>query len=176
MEFQGKYKKDGFDFGKARERILNHCKFHVGERFVLSDLLPEESRKQRNFFEGAVIPMWVYLDGKDYKDSATCKDYHEVAKLEFNPKTVIVRGKARVIGGSTKGKLQREEIVDKVIDMLEEQYGIDRVLVLNPADYKHWRDTLRSFKDVPFNYIEYLISMKKLSTVFDRHQPINSLK
>lgn len=164
MEFQGQYKKDGFDFGKTRDRVLNHCAHNVGQRFVLSDLLPE-SRQQRKFFEGAVIPMWVYLDGKDYKDSSICRDYHEIAKLEFNPKVVITHGKARTIGGSTKGKLQKNEICDKVIDMLEKEYGIDRTVVLVPADYKHWRDTLRSFKDVPFEYIDYLISLKKLSTV-----------
>lgn len=161
MEFQGKYKIDGFDFGKRRDSVLNHCKHNVGQRFILSDL-EIESTLQRKFFEGAVIPMWVYLDGKDFRDSGICKEYHEVAKLEFNPKTVIVNGKPRIIGGSTKGKLQREEIVERVIDMLEEQYGIDRVLVLNPMEYKHWRDKLRSFKDVPFHYIDYLRSLSRL--------------
>ena len=171
MEFQGKYKKDGFDFGKGRDRVLNHCKHNAGKRFMLSDLLPE-SRQQRKFFEGAVIPMWVFLNGKDHKDSVVCRDYHELAKVEFNPKTVISEGKAKIIGGSTKGKLQSDEICNKVIDYLEEQYGIDRTKVLNPKDYKHWRDTLRSFKDVPFDYIDYLVSVKKLSTPFDRHQPL----
>lgn len=163
MEFQGQFKKDGFDFGKARERVLLHCKHNAGKRFILSDLLPE-SQHQRKFFEGAVIRMWVYLDGKDWKDNAICKEYHEFAKLEFNPKKVVINKKLVTIGGSTKGKLQREEICDKVIDYLEENYGIDRALVLNPKEYKEWRDKLRSFSDVPFDYIDYLISTKKLST------------
>ena len=57
--FQGKYKTDGFDFGDNREMVLRHCKFNAGKRFILMDLQPE-SKDQRGFFEGAVIPMFFF--------------------------------------------------------------------------------------------------------------------
>lgn len=132
MDFKGEYKKEGFNFGDNRDRVLKHCTHNVGKRFILSDLLPE-SRKQRRFFEGAVIPLWIYLDGHDYKDSNIQKQYHDHAKLEFNPEFLLISGKPTKVGASTKGKLGGDSgVIDKVIDFLEEQYGVDRTKCLNP--------------------------------------------
>lgn len=161
MEFQGKFKVDGFDFGKTRDRVLDHCKHSAGQRFILSDLLPESS-KQRKFFEGAVIPLWVYLDGQDYKSSKLQSQYHEYVKLEFNPEFVKIAGKSHKVGGTTKGKLNGDDgVIDRVIDFLEEQYGIDRTKVLNPKDYKNFKDKI--FMNGKFeDYIDYLRQLKKL--------------
>lgn len=164
MEFQGKYKLEGFDFGDNRDRILKHCTHNVGKRFILADLLPE-SRKQRKFFEGAVITLWIYLDGNDYKNTDLQRQYHEYAKLEFNPEVVIISGQQRKVGGSSKGKLGGNDgVVNKVIDFLEEQYGIDRTKCLSPKDYKHFKDKI--FMNGNYDtYIDYMIDLKKVPII-----------
>lgn len=162
-KFFGKFKKDGFDFGVGRDRILHHCKFNIGRRFVLEDIIPE-SKKQRGFFEGGVLGLWAFLDGNDPKDSITLNQYHEYAKEEFNPEYKIIDGKSRKVGASTKGKLNGENgIVNKVIDHLEEQYGIDRTQCLMPKQFKHWRDAIFP-NGGPDNYPEYLFELKKIPT------------
>lgn len=160
--FQGKFKRDGFDFGDTRERILHYAKYHTGERFILTPIIPE-SREQRGFFEGAVIPMWVYLDGYDHRDSVKQLQYHEYAKEEFNPEMIIISGRQVKKGASTKGKLNGENgVINKVIDFLEEQYGIDRIEVLDPKKYKHWKDAIFPYEGAD-NYIDYLVETKKLT-------------
>jgi hypothetical protein len=162
-KFQGKWKEGGMDFGDNRDKILHHAKFHKGERFIVEDLIPE-SRKQRRFYEGAVLPMWAFLDGNDHKDSNTVEQYHKYSNEEFNPEFKLIDGKSRNVGASSKGKLSGENgIINKVIDHLEEHYGINREEVLLPAQYKNWKDTIYPYGG-PDNYIDYLVSIGKLST------------
>lgn len=159
--FTGLYTADGMDFGDGRARILHHAKHNIGKRFVLEDL-EADSKNARGFFEGAVIPLWVYLDGHDHQDSVKQKQYHDEAKKEFCPEVLIIAGKQTIQGGSTKGKLNGEHgVTNKVIDFLEEQYGIDRTQVLMPKEYKKWRDSIRPFEG-PEDYISYLRLIKKL--------------
>lgn len=162
MQFQGKYKKGGFDFGNNRERILKHCDFNVGKRFILSDFLPE-SAKQRRFYHGAVITLWVYLDGKDYKDSDILDSYHELAKIEFNAEIVITNGKKVRIGKSSKGKLN-DGFVEKVIDNLEENYGIERSKCLDPKLYKDFMEKIYMNGDYD-TFIDYLIDLKLVPVI-----------
>lgn len=159
MEFQGTYKSDGFNFGDNREKVLKHCKFNVGRRFILSDFLPE-SRHQRKFFHGAVIALWVYLDGHDYKDAVLLNQYFEHAKREFNPVMVVINNKPTVVGGSTKGKLN-EGIIEKTIDYLVENYAVNRIEVLDPKKYEDWRDRV-SINRSEIDYIDYLSAIGKL--------------
>ena len=164
MEFQGRYKKDGFDFDKNRDRILRHAEFNIGKRFILSDFIPE-SKKQRGFFEGAIIPLWVYLDGYDHKDSIKLKQYHDYAKQEFNPEFMLINGKSVKMGASTKGKLNGDDgIIEKTIDNLESNYGISRIEVLDPKKYKHWKDKVFPYGG-PDDYIDYLVETVKLKVV-----------
>lgn len=160
-KFYGKYTKDGFDFGEIKPKVIHHAKHNIGKRFILEDLEPE-SKKQRGFFEGAVIPMWVYLDGNDHRSSIRQKQYHELAKEEFNPEIIIYLGKQKKVAGSTKGKLNGENgMINKVIDFLEEQYAIKREEVLLPSKYKHWKDTIYPYKCAD-NYVDYLVETKQL--------------
>lgn len=164
-KFIAKATKDGgFDLGSDynRARLKAHLKKNAGKKFRIEDL-EVESLDQRGYFEGAVIRLWVYLDGNDHKDSVRVKQYHDFAKEEFNPEYVKIAGKMRKRGASTKGKLKGEHgIIEKVIMFLEEQYGIDRMEVLDPKKYKDWRDTIFPFGG-PDNYIDYLVSIKKLT-------------
>lgn len=127
---------------------------HPQIRYVLTPLMAE-SRNQRAFIHGAILPLWCYLDHNDYKDAAVLEHYYEIAKVEFNPQIFTTRFKAYKIGGSTKGKLN-EGFIEKIIDFLEEQYGIDRSKVLSPDLYKEYRDVLRPFENVPDNFIDYM--------------------
>lgn len=127
-------------------------------RLTLSPFTPESS-SQRGFYHGAVIALWVHLDGNDYRNASILADYHEVAKLEFSPAIVIVHGHAKKIGKSTKGNLNAH--IEKCIDFLIEQYGINPMEVLNPDDYKLWKDTIYPYGG-PDNFISYLISIGKL--------------
>lgn len=158
MQFHGQYKADGFDFGDGRERLLKHCKFNVGKRFILSDFLPE-SNKQRRFFEGAVIPMITYYqEGMDHRNSDDCRRVHEWVKMEFCPEIVVIKGKTVKVPGSTKGKLQ-EFLVEKVLDWMSENgYKVE---LLVPDDYKHWKDIIYSSGGAD-NYIDYLREIGKI--------------
>lgn len=160
MQFQGTYKEEGgFNFGQSRERVLNHCKHNAGKRFTLSDHMPE-SYSQRKFYHGAVLPLWIYLDGKDYKDSNLRDSYHELAKIEFNAEMVVTKGRTVKIGKSTKHKLN-EGFLEKVIENLEDQYGVKREECLDPKDYKHFKDKI--FMESEFDdYIDYLKSLNRI--------------
>ena len=163
-KFEGKFKSNGFDFGENRDAVLKHAGFNVGKRFILMDLEPE-SKDQRGFYEGAVIPLWIYLDGYDFRDSVKQKQYHDYANEEFNPEILTISGKNVKKGASSKGKLSGENgVINKVIDFLEEQYGIDRVECLDPAKYKDWRDRIKMNGEYDW-YIEYLVSIQKLKKV-----------
>lgn len=162
MIFQGIFKKDGFDFGKERERVLKHCAFNVGGRFTLEDFLPE-SRKQRKFYHGAVLTLWAYLDMKDYKDPAVLDSYHELAKYEFNPEIIVTKGKSVKVGKSTRGELNHG-FLEKVVDNLVDNYGVDRIKCLNPKDYKYFKDKV--FMEGKYDtYIDYLIDLKRVPVI-----------
>lgn len=129
-------------------------------RYIVERITPE-SREQRGFFEGAVVKLFAYFHEKlDYHDWRDCVIAREWLAIEFNGELVTFAGKTNKVAKSTKGILNKGYI-DRIIDMIEEQNGIDRMVVLNPADYKNWRDTI--FPDGgPDNYIDYLIEVGKL--------------
>src|ERR1700709_239769 len=85
--------------------FLNFVKENPGVPWKLTPMLPE-SGKQRRFYHAAVLPLWAYLDGKDYRDSQVLADLHEVAKVEFNGAIIVVNGETRRVGRSTKGALR----------------------------------------------------------------------
>lgn len=158
----GIFKNGKLSFGDA-ERTKKAVWFftkHTGERFWLDLMLPKESRQQRKFYHGAVIKLWIYLDGKDYKDSELQDKYHEWAKQEFNGESFTISGKTKIIGGSTKGKLNKGYI-DRIIDFLEEQYGIDRFMVLDPKQYKYFNDVVYMNGEHE-DYIDYLKALGRL--------------
>lgn len=146
-----------------RARFADFMKKNPGMRLRIEPQLPE-SKGQRRFFEGAVIPLFAYLDGHDYKDHNVLHYLREnYIKPEFNGDMVVVNGKPIKVGKGTKGKLK--ELVERVIDWLEEQYGIDRNVSLNTKDYEHYRDVIYPFSTYE-SYIDYLLEMKKLPAVY----------
>ncbi len=150
-----KAREDGrmeFPNDSVRISFTDDMKANPGVRYEVKRLMPE-SRHQRSFYEGAVICLWMWLDGKDHHDSRLHKKYHELANEEFNGEVEFIADKPVRVGKSSSGKLH--EIVDKVIDFLEEQYGIKRQDCLDPEDYKKFIDEI--FMDGKYeDYIEYL--------------------
>ncbi len=109
-------------------------------------------------YHGAYLPLWAFLDGKDYKDSAVLEVLHEVAKLEFNPTVVVVNGKEKKIGKSTKGKLNKG-FMERILDYLIENYAIDPAEVLNPDHYKDFKDRIYPYTTKYDTYIDYLLDL-----------------
>jgi hypothetical protein len=154
----------------TKKHFKDFLKKNDGMRLEITPLLPE-SKKQRAFFEGAVVPLACYLsDNLDHRKWEDCKKMRESLKIEFNGELVPLMDKVVKIAKTTKGKLNLG-FIDDVIDWLEENYGIDRIELLNPDDYKYWRDVIFPHGDdenTPDNYIDYLIQKGKLKKVEDR--------
>ena len=138
-----------------REKFAKFVKNHEGKRLFITPTF-KESDNQRGFFEGAVVPLVAYLNDKDYTSSDECRNIREWLKIEFNGGFTVINGKSHKIGKSTRGKLN-EGFLERVIDWLEENYGIDRTQVLNTKEYKTWKDEIYPFGG-PDTYIDYLVS------------------
>lgn len=137
-----------------REKFANFVKNHEGKRLFLTPTF-KESDNQRGFFEGAVVKLVTYFqEGMDYRNSEDCRNVREWLKIEFNGEFAVINGISHKVGKSTKGKLN-EGFIEAIIDWLEENYGIDRTKVLNPKEYKVWKDEVYPYGG-PDNYIDYL--------------------
>lgn len=127
---------------------------------TIEPTLPE-SRNQRAFYHAAVLVLWAYLDGKNYRDSLVLEQMHEIAKREFNGEVMVVNGTPHKVSKSTKGLLNKGYL-ERVIDYLVESYGIDQGAVLNPEIYKKFRDEVYPFTSKYDTFIDYLRDMKLL--------------
>ncbi len=155
MKWQVKAREDGgFEFPTdlARDTCKADIKSHVGRRYEIKRLFVE-SKAQRGFYEGAVITLWIYLDGKDHHNSKLHKQYHEFANLEFGGEILVSHGKSHLVESTSKEKLN--DRIEQVIEMLESEYGIDRSKVLDPVDYKYFRDKVYMTGEY-FDYTDYL--------------------
>lgn len=160
MTFWAESKNGKFSMGSEEnaKRFLDFLKKNNGIRFKIDPLTPE-SRKQRSFFEGAVVPLIVYYqEGWDYKDSDDCKKMRGWLKNEFWAEFRIIGGKSVKVAKSTKGELNKG-FLEAVIDWMNDQ-GYQTELLM-PADYKHWKNKVFPFGG-PDNYIDYLLEIKKL--------------
>jgi hypothetical protein len=139
-----------------REKFVKFVKFHEGKRVFITPTF-KESDKQRGFYEGAVVPMVTFFqEGMDYRNSEDNRNIRETLKIEFNGAFVQFNGKSHKIGKSTQGKLN-DGFIEAIIDWLEENYGIDRTVVLNTK----WRDEVYPFGG-PDDYITYLKELNLL--------------
>lgn len=124
-----------------------------------------ESPKQRRYLHGCLLPLWAYMDGNDYIDSETLERYFEDFKLEHFPETLKIHGKVKLFGKSSRGAKALNKVVEKLTDMLVEEYGLSYTSpVLITDNYKQWRDELASFSTESF--IEYAERMKWI----DKHK------
>jgi hypothetical protein len=162
MKIIGQVKNGKLEIGDYNRRLLNDFlkdKKNQGRKIAIQDRAPE-SRQQRAYYHGAVLSLWAYLNGMDYRDGDVMGFLHEHAKKEFNGEIVTIDGKQVLRGKSTVGLLSENDqansgYIDRVVSYLEENYGIDRNKLLNPEHYKQWRDEIYSFGEHD-SYIEYL--------------------
>lgn len=162
FDFLATIKDGGFNLGSEynRAQFINWTRANIGARVGISLLLPESS-KQRGFFEGAICPMVAFFqEGMNHRNYEDIKTVREMLKIEFNGVYVNIKNKSTKIGGSTKGELN-QGFLDRVVDWMEEQYGINRAEVLNPNEYKKWRNEVFPYGG-PDDFIDYLVSIGKL--------------
>lgn len=161
MNFVGSFVSTGLSFGSAYNtaRLRKYAKENIGQSFELRPRVPE-SRKQRGFYEGAVIGLWIYLDGNDYRDSRIHKHYHHEANKEFNGEIIIRGGKTEKIGKSSKGILNGGH-VERVMAYLDENYGVDTATLCDPEKYKYFRDVIYATGEYD-TYLDYLKSLNIL--------------
>lgn len=145
---------------RNREGFKKDLVENDGARYTIERITPE-SIIQRGFYHGAVLRLWAYLNEYNYKSHEIIDFLHEEAKREFNGELIVRDGKKRRIGKSTKGKLNKG-FIDKVIDYLEEEYAIKREEVLNPEDYKYWKNEIFPQGQGPDDFIDYLLETGKL--------------
>jgi hypothetical protein len=148
----------GTDYNRAR--FVEKAKKVGNPARIRIEFLSPESQGQRKFYHGAVLTLWAFLNGWDYKDSDVLDFLHNEAKNEFNGEIVILDGIKKKRGKSTKGELNHGYL-ERLIDHLEDQYGIDRRKVLNPNHYKDFRD--RIYMEGKYDtYIDYLLDLRLL--------------
>jgi len=146
----GKLRMSDYNADRFRKDLKNN----PGARYKIERLTPE-SKEQRGFYHGGVLSLWAFLNDLDHKDSNIIEELHHYAKKEFNGMIIILEGKKKKVGKSTKGILNTGYI-EKVIEYLEENYAIDRATMLNPEEYKRWRDEIAPYSKID-NYIDFLV-------------------
>jgi len=141
-----------------RARFADFLKKHPGVRIKIEPFTPE-SREQRGFFEGGLIPFITYFaENMDYNDNEDCRKVREWMMLEFNAQFLTLGGKAIKVAKSSKGQLSRG-LIERILDWCGEQgYPIE---LLNPEEYKDWRDRVRPSAG-PGSFLDYLVSTGKL--------------
>lgn len=142
----------------VKASLLQDQKDHNGYTYQIKRL-SKESRKGRGFLHGGVYSIWAYLNDLDYKDNKVLERIHEYAKEEFNGEIIVFDKKRLKVGKSTRGILN--EFTERVVYYIEENYGVDRLDVLNPEDYKYFRDEIYSEGEYD-DYIMYLKDKGKL--------------
>jgi hypothetical protein len=129
-------------------------------RAIIDPLMPE-SRNQRRYLMGCLIPILVYLDGNDYKDTKTKEYYFEHYKKEFAPELIKINGKIQTFGKSTKGSKALNNFIEKVQEHLDEQYAIPYdSKATNPEEYKKFRDEIYPFQNEYDDWIDFCVQSK----------------
>lgn len=143
------------DYSKLMLRKV--AKEHPGTRFKIEQLLPESS-KLRGYFEGALIPLYMFFqENLDHRDSSQHEIAREQVKMAFNADITFnpITGSTEKIALSTKGRVVLQRVSEDLQDWLVEQYAV-RPEVLDPKNYKHWRDTIFPYGGAE-NYIDYCV-------------------
>jgi hypothetical protein len=130
---------------------------HDGRVIAIMDRVPE-SRQFRAWFEGALIPLITfYQGGMDYRSPEDNRRVREWILQEFNSEGLKINGKVHLVRKTSKGELNN--LTERILGwMTENGYQTE---VLNVDEFKRWRDEL-SFDTNFDNYIEYLVSIKRL--------------
>lgn len=159
--FRGRFGDGGgLEFSPfTKEKLRRYMAANHGMPFDIVPLVPE-SRNQRGWFEGAVIPLIAfYQEGMDHRDWEDLRRIREWVRAEFNSEVVTVNGRQSRVPMSTKGKLNGG-FLERVIAWIYENYD-PPAEALSPEAYKRWRDTVFSEGGAD-NYLDYLIERRVL--------------
>jgi hypothetical protein len=130
-------------------------------RAIIGFVLPE-SKNTRKFLMGGLIPLQVYLDGNDHRDSDLCEWYFEEFGKDRFPEAVKRNGKVEIKRKSSKGRNMLGKYTESFIEYLHEEYGVsESAEVLNTANYKRFMDELYSTGKWE-DYLSYAKDMKWL--------------
>ena len=146
---------DMSDWSKAMLKKV--AKENPGTRFKIEQLLPESS-KQRGYFEGALIPLYMFFqENMDHRDTSQHDLAREQVKMAFNADLKLnpITGSIEKIAKSTKGRAVLKRVSEDLQDWLVEQYEV-RPEILDPKNYKYWRDAIFPYGG-PDNYIDYCV-------------------
>ncbi len=154
--------------------IIHESRFEIGEyhlkkikeavkdgpvRAQIETIVPE-SRQQRKYLHGSLIPLWIALDGNDYKNQEINDFYFEQMKREFSPEAIKIHGKIQIRGKSSRGAKALNTLTEKLIDMMVEEYGLKYDSeVLKPANFEKFRDELY-MTGTWDSYLDYAKEMK----------------
>lgn len=157
--------KPRLNFGEGRDKVADDLRKNPGARYKLERDTPE-SRKQRGFFEGGLVPLAVYfqealdtngiLRHVDYHVKEDCDLMRDLLKIEAGVcDAVKIKNKIRVIPKSSKGRKNLRQVLDFTVDWLRDECGCPEY-ALDTKNWKHYRDAIRPDKGMPDNYIDYL--------------------
>ena len=152
----GKIEMSEFHKGKVRQALRDN---NGPIRGYIETTMPE-SRRQRAYLMGCLIPLCVYFDGHDHTDGETLERYFEFLKTELAPEVMKVGGKIRTFGQSTKGSKRLNNFIEKLQEYLQEQYGLEyssRAIV--PDEYKRFRDEIYPFQMEYKDFLDYCEKM-----------------
>jgi len=137
----------------------DYFKNHIGKKVII-EIDERESKELRGFFEGAIVPVWYYLNPlAGWKSFADARDN---IKLEFNGRTIRDRNarEIRIAKSTMMSTLQWEKFIGRIMDYFKENGMLQ--WYPDPTDYKLWRDTERAFSEEPYPPI------KKLKEMYER--------
>ena len=147
---EGKLKMNEYTAARFRQ----HLKENDGMRYQVRPMLPE-SKNMRGYLEGGLIPMFCYFqENLDHRNPEHHDYAREYLKEHLNGLPVVIDGRSVIVGGSTKGRDALTKFVERVSDMLVDDYGCPREAI-DPEAYKNWRDTIRP-SGGPDNWIDHL--------------------
>lgn len=138
------------------KKMVKEIKDNPNAPIVISSLLPE-SRQQRRYLEGGLIPLFVFFQGNDYTDTAQIEDARQDIMDEVLGVSRLNRltGKVEVHAQSSKGKDNLNKVCEWLIAYLFEQYDCPHKAV-DHEQFKVWRDTIYP-EGGPDDWITYLI-------------------
>jgi hypothetical protein len=123
MEFICRPSGQSLNLGQRNTAIfLDYIKKNPDAPWKLEALITE-SKKQRGFFEGALVPLVAfYQEGMNHRKAEDLHLVREWLKLEFASEGVVVGGKLQRVAKSSKGRQALALLVERTVAWLEENY------------------------------------------------------
>jgi len=161
MEFICRPSGQSLNLGQRNTAMfLDYIKKNPDAPWKLEALITE-SKRQRGFFEGALVPLVAfYQEGMDHRNQEDLRRVREWLKIEFTSEGVMLGGKLQRVAKSSKGSYALRLLVERTVEWLQENYQ-PPVEALNGESFKHWRDTVFPYGG-PGNYIDYLVEVGTL--------------